>query len=68
MLINKVVCELCGREFRAISHTHLMKEHDMTLREYMARFPEAPLYEKVVNEKPDGKELLLDALNNRWNK
>jgi hypothetical protein len=69
MLIGKVTCEVCGRQFKAITHTHLIKEHGMSLREYMDLFPDSPLYEEVVSN-PEGekKNLLLDALNRNWNK
>jgi hypothetical protein len=68
MILGKVSCELCGREFHVINHTHLVKYHNMTLREYMDSFPEAPLYNKFANEKHTGKELLNDALQRQWNK
>lgn len=68
MLIGKVACALCGRKFKAITHTHLVKEHDMTMRQYMDQFPEAPLYEEVSEGPADGKELLLDALSRHWDK
>ena len=69
MLIGRITCELCGRPFKAITHTHLVKEHDMSLREYMDRFPEAPLYEEVVpNPERESKGLLLDVLNRNWEK
>lgn len=38
--ILKVVCAVCGVEFRAITYTHLHK-HDLTPQEYKRRFPEA---------------------------
>lgn len=67
MLIGRVKCELCGRSFKAIAHTHLTKEHGMTLREYMDLFPNAPLFEKCIsNSKVTGKDLLLDALRKNW--
>lgn len=66
MLIKRVKCELCGKEFKAISHTHLVKHHDVTLREYMVMFPDAPIYEKAIsapsNGADQGKTLLLDAV------
>ena len=69
MLIGKITCELCGRQFKAITHTHLVKAHGISLREYIDRFPDAPLYEEVVKN-PEGveKNLLLDALNRNWAK
>lgn len=66
MLIGRVTCELCGKQFKAITHTHLVKEHNMTMRQYMDAFPDAPLYEECVDEQRDGKELLLDALRRNW--
>lgn len=65
MLIGKVNCELCGKEFIVIAHSHLIKAHGITMREYMDRFPEAPLYNKSI-DKHDSKGLLLDALGRKW--
>lgn len=66
MLIKKVSCELCGRQFKAITHTHLVKDHGMSLKEYMTQFPDSPLYEEVISEKSEKRGLLLDALNKNW--
>jgi len=68
MLISKISCELCGRQFKAITHTHLVKEHDMSLKDYMNMFPDSPLYEQVLEGEPDNKGLLLDALHKNWNR
>jgi len=35
-------CEICGKEFSAITNTHL-RTHGMTIKEYKKRFPNAPL-------------------------
>lgn len=68
MLINRVKCALCGKEYKSITHTHTMKEHGMTLREYMEQFPDAPIHmEQVAAKVQESKDLLLDSLNRNWN-
>ena len=37
-----VVCQLCNREFKRITHFHTEYKHDMTMDEYRAKFPDAP--------------------------
>ena len=69
MLISKVSCELCNRQLKAITHTHVMKEHGISLREYMDTFPNADLYETAQETVVESnKGLLLDALNRNWSR
>jgi len=37
-----IVCEICKREFKRISNTHL-KQHNITCNEYMKMFPDAEM-------------------------
>lgn len=69
MLINKVKCVLCGKEYKSITHTHTMKEHGMSLREYMEQFPDEPIHmEQVAGRVEEGRNLLLDSLQRNWNR
>lgn len=64
MLIRKIKCEVCGKEFKSVTHTHTMKEHGMTLKEYMQMYPDAPIHaEQLEQKESERKTLLLDALN-----
>lgn len=36
---NCVTCELCGRQMKQITGTHLKKEHGITFSEYKSQFP-----------------------------
>lgn len=64
MIIQRPTCQLCGKQFKQITHTHLSKAHGMSLKEYMIQFPDAPLYEGETGN--NGKELLLDSLRRNW--
>ena len=66
MIIPRIKCEICGKEFKSISHTHTLKEHGMTLKEYMAQFPDAPIHREQVEV--DESNLLLDGLKRQWSK
>ena len=46
-----VRCELCGREFGQINHTHLRKFHNRTIAEYREMFPDATLRSREVNKR-----------------
>jgi len=64
MLIERIKCAICGKEYKSITHTHTKKEHGMTLREYMEQFPDSPIHAEQADAKvQEGKALLLDALN-----
>lgn len=41
--LGKVKCELCQKEFKILTNTHMTKSHDMTLKEYKEKFPGARL-------------------------
>lgn len=45
-----IECKLCGKKFLRITNTHLWKEHDMTMEEYKAQFPDAPIDAKGLAE------------------
>lgn len=36
---NKVVCEICNQEMRQITQNHLKYKHQMTLQEYIQKYP-----------------------------
>lgn len=38
-----VKCQICNKEFKRITNTHLSKHHDITMAQYMAQFPESPI-------------------------
>ena len=68
MLISRVTCELCGKPFGQITHSHLMKAHGISIKEYVEAFPDSALFEQDAPKKRDGKALLLDALQHEWDK
>lgn len=37
------VCQLCGKEFKMITHKHLKYFHNMTIEEYKEKFPNSPM-------------------------
>lgn len=49
-----IKCKLCDKEVKIIS-THLTKSHDMTLKQYKRRFPNAPIVDKELSEKRSKK-------------
>lgn len=57
-----VECLECGRDFKAITNTHL-KSHGMTLDQYRAKYPNTPmLSEKVYDDKVKSSLKGADAL------
>lgn len=65
MIFKKVTCKLCNKQFGQITHTHLVRMHNITLKEYIEQFPDAELC--VVEDKiKDNKQLLLDAVKRTW--
>lgn len=40
---DKVKCQLCGKKYKIISPTHLGRAHNMTVKEYKEKFPDANL-------------------------
>lgn len=50
-----IICQECGppRTFKAITHRHLKFHHDMTVDEYVVKWPEAPLRDnRLVDDIP----------------
>jgi len=41
-------CQLCNKEFKQITTTHLKKDHQITLDEYKGRFPDALLQDESI--------------------
>ena len=46
-----VICELCGKPYKQISHTHLIKAHSITLSEYKTLFPRSETIPASVRAK-----------------
>jgi len=42
-----IKCELCFREFKKMTLTHLSRSHELTMDEYRTRFPEAILVDET---------------------
>jgi hypothetical protein len=47
---NKVACEICGKQFTAITNTHL-KKHELTTDEYCKLYPTASLVSDAQRER-----------------
>ena len=47
---EKVKCEVCGKEFEAITPFHL-KTHNLTMEEYRRMFPDTPIFSEKTKEK-----------------
>jgi hypothetical protein len=47
---DTISCMVCGKRFQQIAERHV-KLHDMTLSEYRAQYPDAPLIVKSVGDK-----------------
>lgn len=43
---DSVECEICKKKFKKITNTHLKDVHDITMSEYISRYPDA----KVLND------------------
>lgn len=55
--MNKICCKLCGAEVHAIPH-HLKDAHpELSLADYQARFPEAPILSELAKKKLAEKRL-----------
>ena len=48
--IDFVVCRLCQKHFKRITNTHLKNYHKITMKEYMKKFPNAPIEIKRLKE------------------
>lgn len=55
-----VTCQICGKEFRVITHTHL-KKHNLTIEQYMQQFPDMEMYseeyERAASISQKGKKM-----------
>jgi len=40
--VGTIKCEVCGKNFRRITNTHL-KSHNMTMAEYQSKYPDSPI-------------------------
>ena len=54
-----VTCLLCGREFDAVTNTHLKSEHGITVADYRKMFPSADLMSEEI------KQRIVDSLEGR---
>lgn len=58
---STVKCEICGKEFKSISKTHLQYKHQIGFEEYMNRFPDSPIKSELtlskMREKMMGREI-----------
>ena len=45
-----VVCRLCGEAKPTVHHNHLKDKHQLTIAQYKALFPDAPLKSQAANE------------------
>ncbi|OQB41046.1 MAG: hypothetical protein BWY04_01076 [candidate division CPR1 bacterium ADurb.Bin160] len=55
-----VECQICKKQFKAITPRHLLKYHDMTIQEYREQFPDSPIRfqkDKNVEEESPLKEI-----------
>jgi len=50
-----VKCKECGREFRAITHTHLEKDHNMTPEQYIKKYPGTNMVSEETSQKLSSK-------------
>lgn len=58
-ILPKIRCEICGREFKQITSTHL-KTHGITICKYKEQFPGALLISDALKRKSLEKRRLLD--------
>jgi hypothetical protein len=74
---DKVRCRICNRGFKAITPSHLQKDHNITIVEYTQQFPEAPLFNKargIIHSKrmkkiwadPDYKKRASSTMTKVW--
>jgi len=36
---NHIICEICNKKFKMMTGSHLKKYHDITLKEYIIKYP-----------------------------
>ncbi len=51
MQVTNVKCELCGKNFKQITSTHLKKQHNITFLEYRTMFPDSPTLTSEARDK-----------------
>lgn len=51
MQTTEVKCELCGKQFKQITFTHLRKVHNITFAEYKSMFPDSETLSNEAREK-----------------
>jgi 5-methylcytosine-specific restriction endonuclease McrA/predicted transcriptional regulator len=49
--VDSVECQLCHRQFRLITNSHLKKSHGVTPEEYLTQFPGARLYSAEMGQR-----------------
>ena len=58
---STVKCEICKKEFKSITKTHLKYKHKIDFDEYMERFPNSPIKSELtlskMKEKMTGREI-----------
>ena len=42
-VFDAIECQLCGQKLLRVTNTHLWNKHQMSMEEYMERFPDAPI-------------------------
>ena len=47
---EKVTCQLCGKQYRQITGTHLLKMHSISFEEYKRQFPNSETLPKEIHE------------------
>jgi len=68
-----IKCELCGKEFKRL-RKHLIHEHDMTVKRYLFKFPNAlvvdPEYAEKMRKKrkPSDIKAFKKVVEERWSK
>lgn len=76
-----VECPICNKKFNEITNTHLERKHNMTIEEFVIKFPDSPRYSDELlkrksismmgknkgNKRQDAKEKM-EKNNPMWNK
>lgn len=59
-------CELCGRDFRLITSSHLKSEHNMTTLDYLCTFPNSPMRDvDFVRDEEARRKAISDSWRNK---
>jgi len=64
MTIDLIKCEECGKETKQITHAHL-KLHNMTMKEYFEKYPDAPLRSKTLQKTMIHNQIKSQYSNNK---